>query len=809
MVSFGRQIVWGAVAVMALQVPIGMANTAVAQSVSPDGAMLPVKVDAKSGQILVTLPKSGDAQGLYGTYLYTTSLRTGMGSAPIRLDRGMGGPTQLLSFRRYGDKIAATFENPRFRATGEAGVMRGGEESFPVSIAWMGKILSETASGGVVIDIAPFLTLDSIGIADSLNRRGEGKPYSQAADRSLADLNSVKLFPKNIEMDAVQTFTSSAPGREISNIAADPQSLTFEVHHSFVALPEPGFTTRKFDVRSAANATQVFDYGVPLSEDVLKNLAIRFRLEKVDPSAARSAVKNPIIFYIDNAAPEPIRSALQRGVGWWSDAFDAAGMTGGFQVKILPEGTDPLDVRYNVVNWGNRLTRSWSYGQTVVDPRTGEIIKGSVVLGALRVRQDMAIFEALVGAGETGSGSPNDPITASLARISQLGAHEVGHAIGFMHNFAASTQDRASVMDYPGPYIKLTNGQIDLSDAYDVGIGEWDKFTVDWLYGQPAPGVDPDAAAAAKALASQQAGQRFVTDIDGRAPDGPSPWGSMWDNGPDPAAELARMMKVRAVAIAGFGPQVLHDGEALAGLRRKFVPIWLLHRYQVEAAAKLVGGVDLAYTVVGDNQPAPSQVPAAQQKAALDALLATLSPQALSVPDGLVGTLSAAVNGRSNPQFDTEVFANAGSAVFDPLVATDIGAQVTLDTLLAPTRLTRVYEQSLRDPSLLGIDTLVDRLVSTAMAGTSDPAGRRIAYRTFMTMARNAQDAETAPEVAAILSDRLQQVAKRMSGATSSGMDGAWQRHMARVLTDSDLLQKEIGDAKRLPEIPLGMPIGG
>ncbi|RKF22760.1 DUF5117 domain-containing protein [Altericroceibacterium spongiae] len=784
-----------------------MSSPAWAQSISPDGALLPVKVDQQEGQILLTLSKS-DETGDYGTYLYTTSLRTGMGSAQLWLDHGMFGPTQLLSFRRHGNKIAATFENPRFKATGDAGVTRGGEESFPVSIAWMGPIVSENGDN-VVIDIAPFLTQDSIGISDSLNRQADGKDYRYVPGRSMAKLDSVKVFPKNIEMDSIETFASDKPGSEVSLIAPDPKSLSFEVHHSFVQLPEPGYTPRKFDVRSAANGKQVFDFGVPLDTNIVHDFALRFRVDKTDPTAARSPVKKPIVFYIDNAAPEPIRSALKRGVGWWSDAFDAAGLIGGFQVKILPEDADPLDIRYNMVNWGNRMTRSWSYGQTVTDPRTGEIIKGAVVLGALRVRQDMTIFEALVGADETDSGSPNDPVKASLARISQLGAHEVGHSLGFMHNFAASTQDRASVMDYPGPFIKLTNGKIDISDAYDVGIGEWDKFAIDWLYGQPAPGVDPDAAAAAKALAAQKAGMRFATDIDGRSPDGPSPWASMWDNGPDPAAELNRLMKVRAVAIANFGPQVLHDGEPMADLRRKFVPVWLLHRYQVDAAAKLIGGMDVAYTVAGDGQPAASPVPATQQRAALDALLATLTPEALSVPDDLIGTLSAGINGPRNIQFDREVFANAGSAVFDPLVATDIAAQIPLDTLLAPTRLTRVYEQSLRDSSQLGLDTLVDRLVATAMENASDPAGRRIAYRTFMTMARNARMPEMAPEVAAILSDRLQQASATLAKASGSGMDAAWRRHMAQILSNPALLQKELTDTSRAPAIPPGMPIGG
>ena len=771
--------------------------------------LLPVKVETETGRILVTLPPPAP-DGTAARFLYASALRTGLGSAPIRLDRAMNGSTEIIAFRRYGKKMAVLFENPRFRATGGDDVQRGARDSFPASTVWMTDIISTAPDGSTVIDIAPFLTRDAVGIAAALNSpAGGGKGFKLAETLSAADPASVKVFPDNIEMEAVQTYQSDAPGEEVSEIAPDARQVSFAVHHSLIRLPPPGYRSRRFDIRSSANGTQVFDFGTPLGQDVVYALANRFRLEKIDPGAPRSRVRKPIVFYIDTAAPEPVRTALAEGVGWWSQAFDAAGLIDAFQVRMLPPDVDPLDVRYNVVNWGNRLTRSWSYGQAITDPRTGEIVKSSVVLGSLRVRQDMVIFESLVGTGETNSGSPNDPVQVALARIRQLGAHEVGHALGFMHNFAGSTQGRTSVMDYPGPNILLKGGRIDLSDAYASGIGTWDKFAVDWLYGDPAPEIDPDKAADAKARAVEQAGMRFVTDIDGRSVDGPSPWGSMWDNGPDPVAELTRMMEVRRVAIAKFGPGVLRQGEPLANLRRKFVPVWLLHRYQVDAAAKLVGGVDLSYAVTGDGRPPASPVPARAQNAAIDALMQTLSASELHVPDPLIGLLSSGVNGRADAQFDREVLRNAGSAAFDPLVATDVAAQVTLDALLAPNRLTRLYAQHARDRELPGLETMLDRLTATTLPARMDETQRRIAYRTLLTMARVAGDARTAPEAAAILSDRVQRLAERLRTERGADDAAAWARGMGAMLNDTDLLKRELDQLPRVPEIPPGMPIGG
>jgi hypothetical protein len=794
---------WGSVVLAALAWTSAPAAAQLAPvPVRGGGALLPVSVDPADGRILVTLPPPAE-DGVQGRFLYASSLKTGLGSAPIRLDHGMLGDTQVLAFRRLGGKMAVTFENPRFTASGDAVVQRGARENFPYSVVAMVDVVSTAPSGAVTVNLAPFLTHDAMNIAGALN--GEAKGFRQVDSLSAADPKSVKVFPDNIEMEAVQTYASETPGDEISNIAPDPRQVSFTVHHSLVRLPGPGFVPRRFDIRSGTHATQVYDFATPLGADVLVQLANHFRLDKIDPGAARSRVKKPIVFYVDNTAPEPVRSALVEGVGWWNQAFDAAGYIDAFQAKVLPADADPQDVRYNIVNWDARLTRSWSYGGGIIDPRTGEIIKGNVVLEGLRLRQDIILFEGLVGTAGNNSGGANDPVRASLARIRQLGAHEVGHAIGFVHNFAGSLQDRSTVMDYPFARMGLQDGRIDLSDAYATGIGSWDKFTVDWLYGQPAPGIDPDVEAARKATAIEAAGMRYLTDIDGRADDLGVPGDNMWTEGNDQPADLEHMMAVRRVALANFGPGVLRAGEPLANLRRKFVPVWLLHRYEVAAIGKIVGGVHYRYAVVGGNSPEPTPATAAEQRAALDALLATLTPRELAVPAALELQLSSGVNGRPDPQFDTEVFDNAGAAVFDPLVAADVGAQLTLATLLAPARLTRLYLQHARDASLPGLDELLDRLTAATLTSSDTALERRIATRTILTLARTAREPGTSPDVAAVLQGRLASLASRMADARGKDDGAAWQRATGAMLRDEDALTREL--KRPVPAVPPGMPI--
>jgi hypothetical protein len=772
--------------------------------------LFPVHVDRKDGRILLSLPAAG-RDGVVARMLYTTALRTGLGSAPIGLDRAQPGPAQILLIRRLGRKVAFELENPRFRATGaSAAEQAAAADAFATSTLWLGEAI-DAPDGRLLVDIAPFLIRDTKGVTGQLNSSGE-KGWRLVEGLSAADVNAVRVFPRNLEFEARQTYASETPGPEVRNIAPDARQVTLVVRHSFVAMPEDGYVTRAFDPRGGSFATQMLDFATPLGGQIVQNLANRFRLEKIDPAAPRSRVRKPIIFYIDNAAPEPIRTALLEGASWWKTAFEAAGYIDAYRVEILPAGADPLDMRYNVVNWVNRATRGWSYGYAVADPRTGEILKGSVLLGSLRVRQDILIYEALVGAAGTGKGGPNDPATVALARIRQLAAHEVGHALGLVHNFAGSTQGRASVMDYPAPRIGLVNGAPDLSDAYGVGLGAWDDYAIDWLYGDPAAG-DPDRAARAKADAAERRGLRFVSDENARAVSTAQPWGSLWDDGADPAAELARMMGVRAAAIARFGPAVLAAGESVADLRRKFVPVWLLHRYQVEAAAKLIGGAYSTYAVAGGAGGAAKPVEGTVQAQALDRLLDTLAPAALDVPEPLVAQLSAGWSGESDRQTDIEVMRTAGGTVFDPLVAAQVAAQVTLDALLAPERLARLADQHRGDPAIPGPDIIAARLIALADAPAATArlraVRRAVGGRALLSLAKAARDPATGAEAAGRIDQALQdwaraQPARRFADAD----DRAFALSTARLLLDRAALTAALGNDDAVPRIPPGMPIG-
>jgi hypothetical protein len=638
----------------------------------------------------------------------------------------------------------------------------------------MGDIATETADGRLIVDISSFLTRDDLNIARAL-REQENGDYRLVPELSVADVNFVHVFPRNIELEGRLTFISARPGPEVANIAPVAGNVSFVVRHSLIALPEAGYEPRRFDPRSGAFGMQIVDFGAPLGRPVVYELANRFRLEHSDPNDPRSPVRNPIVFYIDRAAPEPIRAALREGVSWWAEAFAAAGWPGAFRAEIMPEGADPLDIRYNVVNWVNRATRGWSYGQPILDPRTGEIIKGQVLLGSLRIRQDLIIYQALVGAGLTGSGDANDPITAALARIRQLGAHEVGHALGLAHNFASSIQGRYSVMDYPAPRVRLVDGRPDLTDAYGAGIGRWDRFAIDWLYG-----ARTDAEGNARMAAGLAESLRFVADDDSRPADSPHPLGSLWDDGADPVAELTRMMAVRAAAVARFGPAAINPGDPQSQLRRAFVPIWLIHRYQVEAAAKLLGGVDFTYAVAGDGHGQARAVPPAAQRRALDALLATLSPAALTVPPHLLANLSA-----------------------------ETGAMVTLTGLLAPQRLNRLEIQNQADPASPSASETIDRLIARvfAFAGLDASAAvvqRRIATTAALALARLQRDAALSPTLSLALSERLGRLGAQLARAPDD-----WSRGLGRLLGDREALTAALADQRRMPRIPPGMPIGG
>ncbi len=775
-------------------------------SLSRQDGLLPIFVDQDGGRVLVQLPVAG-ADGVLARVIHHAALRTGVGSAVTGLDRAQTGATNILAFRRIGKRIVAEFENPKYAApNGSPEEQAAARDAFVGSTVWAGDVVSTAPDGSVLIDIAGFLTRDAMGIAETLKATGQGT-LRPVADLTLADPAAARSFPENLELEARLTFAVDGPGGELSRIAPDARLASFTVHHSFIKLPEPGFVPRDYDPRTGAFDTLVTDFSVPLNAAMARRFASRFRLEKTDPTQARSTVKKPIVFYIDRAAPEPIRSALIDGVSWWAAAFDKAGFIDAFRAEVLPEGVDPLDARYNVVNWVNRSTRSWSYGQSVIDPRTGEIVKGSVLLGSLRIRQDILIFEGLLGADHTGAGGPNDPQEIALARIRQLGAHEVGHAIGLQHNFAASTQGRGSVMDYPVPQIAVTpEGELDFTDAYAVGEGAWDDFAVDQLYSDAAPAVL--AARAEEGLARM----RYVSDSDARVGGDSQAWGSLWDNGSDPVEELAHIMRIRRIALDRFGLRNLPAGSAVNDLRRRLVPIYLYHRYQVDAVSKLVGGIDYGYPVAGDGREAATPVPAATQRAALSALAATLAPAELDLSEPLIALLAAQQSGDRDAQNDIEVFKGLEGRAFDPGVAADVAADVTLTALFAPERVNRLADAGRRDPSQLALGETLDAITAVAFAPATgrlaEPA-RRVQAQYVLTLAGLLRGKDLSSTSAAIVDARLQALGDRLKASRASDpVQRDHDRWLGGLIGNRDRLNQLLQDRHHAAPTPPGSPIG-
>lgn len=767
--------------------------------------LLPIRVDTAGGRVLMELPAPG-ADGVMARVIHHTALKTGVGSAVTGQDRAQIGPTQILVFRKVGKKIVAEFENLQYRApAGDADEQAAARDAFLTSTVWAAEPVEALPGGGAVVDLAGFLTRDAHGLVEGLRGAGQGT-LRPVADLTMVDPSAARAFPDNVELEARLTFAVDQAGNEVSRIAPDSRLITFTVRHSFIRLPDDGYQPREFDPRTGAMNSMFYDFSAPLAEPVVQRLAHRFRLVKTDPGAARSTVVKPIVFYVDRAAPEPIRSALVEGARWWAEAFDRAGYIDAFRVEVLPEGVDPLDARYNLINWVNRSTRSWSYGQSVVDPRTGEIVKGSVLLGSLRIRQDMMIFEGLTGADRTGTGAQDDPQRIALARIRQLSAHEVGHAIGLLHNFAASTQDRASVMDYPVPLIRLDGDRMDFSQAYGVGMGDWDRFAIDWLY-TDAPPAERERRAAAGA-----ARLRFVSDADARSAADAQPWGSLWDNGSDPVAELAHLMRVRRIALDRFGLDSLPPGLPVNDLRRRLVPIWLYHRYQVDAVAKLIAGVDYAYPVAGAGAQTATPVPAADQRAALTALIATLDPAELTLTPSLVALLDAQQSGDNDAQHSIEVMQARTGRPFDVGAAAEVAADVTLDALFAPQRLNRLVDGPARGAGNLTLAEMLDAVTNAVFRpapSASAEAARRVQARMVLSLAEIARGTTLSPTAAALVSARLETLGARLRASTAADpVQRAHDRWLGALLNDRERLDQVLSVERFDPPTPPGSPIG-
>jgi Met-zincin/Domain of unknown function (DUF5117)/Domain of unknown function (DUF5118) len=721
--------------------------------------------DAKSGKLWLEIDKWNTE------FLYQTSLPAGIGSNDIGLDRGQMGETRIVRFERTGPKILLIQSNEDYRAvTSDPAERAAVRDSFAESALWGFTIAAEDATNNgtnndnarALVDATEFFLRDTHHIPEVLARTKQGS-FKLDDKRGAFYLARTKNFPLNTEVEATLTFAGDHPGQWVKDVTPSPDSITVREHHSFVQLPQPGYKPRVYDPRSSFFGISYMDYATPISEPIVKRFAARHRLQKKDPSAAVSEPVTPIVYYLDRGTPEPIRSALLEGANWWQQAFEAAGYKNAFRVEMMPEGADPMDLRYNVIQWVHRATRGWSYGEGIVDPRTGEIIKGQVSLGSLRVRQDFLIAEGLLAPYEKGKpASPQEPnkmLEMAIARLRQLAAHEVGHTLGLEHNYSASTVNRSSVMDYPPPVVMLgADGVPDLSQAYATGIGEWDKVSITWGYSDFPAGAD-EHAALNKILtdAYLEKHLRFLTDQDARPASSSSSVAHLWDSGSNAIDELDRLMKVREAALNRFGENNIREGAPLATLEDTLVPIYLLHRYQVEAASKLIGGMDYTFAVRGDGEIPTAIVAPAEQRRALKAVLATLDPRMLALPDSLLKMIPP------RPvmyQRGREDFKIRTSPAFDAVAPADAAAQLIMQFLFNPQRAARLVEFHDRDAANPGLSEVIEQILNATRSGVGAPGylgeiGRTVDNAAIYGLMALANDPTTLPEVRAIATAEL------------------------------------------------------
>jgi hypothetical protein len=738
-------------------------------------------------------------------FLYVYALSSGIGSNDIGLDRGQLGNEQVVFFKKAGNKLLLVQPNLTFRALTDNELERKSvEQAFAKSVLHGFKI-EEESKGSYLIDFTDFLMRDAHGVANRLKRTKQGS-YSLDASKSALAFERTKAFPKNVEFDVTLTFKGNPEGAWIRSVTPDPSLVTVAQHHSLIELPDDKYQKREFDPRSGSYPFSYYDYSTPVQEPILKQFVRRHRLKKKNPSAAVSEAVEPIIYYLDNGTPEPIRSALLEGGKWWNQAFEAAGYKDAFQMRMLPDDADPLDVRYNVVQWVHRSTRGWSYGSSVIDPRTGEIIKGHVSLGSLRIRQDFMIAQALMNKPFAERDDNYEPmLNLALARIRQLSAHEIGHTLGFAHNFAASTNNRASVMDYPHPQFELDGNEISFANAYDTGIGPWDKVTVAYSYSDFPTGTNERNALNAILEKAQKDGLRYISDQDARPTGGAHLLAHLWDNGKSASQELEDMLAIRKQAISNFSIDNIRTNEAYSTLEDVFVPLYFFHRYQTEAVSKIIGGLDYNYAVKGDGQVAVSAIDESVQEEALKSILKTLDAKVIAVPKDKLDLFPPRAIGFSRSR---ESFAGKTGVSFDALSAAETAADMTLGLLLHPERASRLIQQKSLDKGQLGLKEVLDETIKATIDLTQRDSyeaevQNTINFRVLFHLMNLAAHKDVHPQVNALATESLKNLKTQLLGNGKNTI-------AAEMVQRIDNFMKEPGEFKVIPvpKIPDGSPIG-
>ena len=741
-------------------------------------------------------------------FLYVRSLSEGVGSNDIGLDRGQLGDGVVVFFKKAGNKLLLIQPNLKFRAiTKNEEEKQSVKEAFAKSVLH-GFVIKEEKNGRYLVDATSFFIRDAHGVSRALDRNNQGK-YSLDKSRSAFNIERTKAFPKNVEFDVLLTFKGAPKGYNIRSVTPDASAVTINQHHSFVALPDDNYKPRKYDPRSGSWQMSYLDYSTPVNEPITKRFIYRHRLEKKNPEAEISEAIAPIVYYLDRGTPEPVRSALLDGGRWWNQAFEAIGYKNAFQFKMLPEGADMLDVRYNVVQWVHRSTRGWSYGSSISDPRTGEIIKGHVSLGSLRIRQDFLIAQALQAPYKNNKVDDDFALQMALARIRQLAAHEIGHTLGFAHNFAASSKGRNSVMDYPHPKLSIKDGMVDFSDAYDTKIGEWDKVTVGYSY-QDFPEETDESSALNKILTdAYENGMRYLSDADARPKGSASANAHLWDNGGNIHDELYNVLKIRKTAIENFSEDNIKTNQPYSVLEDVFVPLYFFHRYQTEATAKLIGGLHYNYAVKGDQQTIVKPISGTTERIALQALLKTLSVDEIAIPKEKLALFPprAIGYGRTRESFKSKL-----GVAFDAFSAVETASEMTLELLLHPQRMSRLIAHKSLDKKQLGLPELIDELiVKTIQKNHSDTYYQELQHivnikvleQLFALAANNNQY----QQVNAIVLFKLKEIRKIIAAKKSEEILKMYDLAMIAMI-DEYLKNPAKFKKTKTPNIPDGSPIG-
>ena len=747
-----------------------------------------------------------EIENLDQEFLYVNALSEGIGSNDIGLDRGQLGNTRVVKFIKAGNKLLLIQPNQYYRAiTNNIEEKKSVEQAFAKSIL-RGFRIKEVENGKYLVDATSFFIRDAHGVMGRLSAKKQGK-YTLDRSRSAINLERTRAFPENVEFDVMITFKGVPKGYDISSVVPTSTSVTVNQHHSFIALPDNNYTPRKFDPRSGANAMSYLDYATPVNEPIKKRFIYRHRLEKKNPNAIKSEAVEPIIYYLDRGTPEPVRSALLDGARWWNQAFESIGFTNAFQVKMLPEDADLLDIRYNVIQWVHRSTRGWSYGASVSDPRTGEIIKGHVSLGSLRIRQDFLIAQALQAPYANDDTSDQFALEMALARIRQLSAHEVGHTIGLAHNFAASTKGRSSVMDYPHPTLSIKDGKVDFTDAYDTKIGDWDKVSIAYSYGEYLE--DEDASLSKLLDEAFKKGARFISDQDARPLGSAHAYAHLWDNGSNVSEELENLLSIRRNSIANFSKDNIKSNQPYSVLEDVFVPLYFLHRYQTEGVIKVIGGLDYTYAIKDDGNTIVKRIPGKLERKALVSVIKTLSVEELAIPKKILDLFPPrAFNyGRTRESFKSKT-----GVAFDPFGAVETASAMTLGLLLHPERVTRLVQHKSLDSSQLGLVEVLDDLIANSFQKSYKDSYYQelqniVNYQVLNHLFHLSSNKDMYWQVNAIVNDKIDKINTLLNNSKKPGIQKIYHKDMIKMISN---FKKNPTKFKKpiTPKIPDGSPIG-